>query len=582
MSETITVEFDVPARMRDGTVLRANVFRPGDGAGGPYPVALARTPYGKDLGAVSRILDAPRLARAGYIVAIQDVRGRFASEGEWSPFRHEAADGYDSVEWAARLPGGSGAVGMFGASYLGFTQWMAATQSPPCLKAIAPTVTWADARDGAFWRGGALELGTMGFWQVAAIAFDVLQRRYRDAPPEDQMRAMGAWMQEMDRLPAEGYAALPLAEFAPFRRLEIAPEMFELIEAPYSRDAAAPYSPAEMYDHVIVPALNIGGWYDIFTQGTLRNFAALRAAGRTPEARQARVVIGPWAHGDLGNVVGQLDFGFAASTDAVDLTGLTQRWFDHWLKGIDNGAAEEAPVRLFVMGANTWRDEQEWPLARTEYTPFYLHSAGGANTPRGDGVLSTEPPHDEPADHYTYDPASPTPTNGGALLLHPVFKAGAWDQRPTESRDDVLVYTSAPLEKDTEVTGPITVTLWAASDAMDTDFVARLVDVHADGFAQNLTDGIVRARFRHGEISELLEPGRPYQYTINLWSTANVFKAGHRIRLDVASANFPRWDRNPNTGAPFGRDAALRSARQTILHDAAHPSHVRLPIIPAP
>jgi putative CocE/NonD family hydrolase len=255
----------------------------------------------------------------------------------------------------------------------------------------------------------------------------------------------------------------------------------------------------------------------------------------------------------------------------TDMTGLTQRWFDYWLKGIDNGVTQEPPVKLFVMGANIWRDEQAWPLARAQLTPFYL---------REGGVLTAQPPADEPPDRYTYDPADPTPTAGGSLLMSPMFGPGAKDQRSAEARADVLSYTSAPLEHDTEVTGPLLVRLWAASDAPDTDFVARLVDVYPDGFAQALADGIIRARYRNGDAPELLEPGRPYQFTINLWATANVFKAGHRIRLDIASASFPRWDRNPNTGAPFGSDARMRPARQTILHDAAHPSHIELPIIP--
>jgi uncharacterized protein len=571
MMGQVRVEFDVPAVMRDGTVLKANIFRPDDD--GTFPVAVARTPYGKDLFTSGSFLDAVRLARAGYIVIIQDVRGRFASAGEWRPFVHEGADGFDTVEWAAQLPGSNGRVGMCGMSYLGFTQWAAAMQNPPHLKAIVPAITWADLRDGVAWRGGAMELGTSAYWSLGG-AFDTLFKRHAGKPSELGPR-VESLVSEFNRLPDEGYASLPLQGFEPLTQHNIAPDFQESILQPNSREYNKPYSAAEFYDQVKVPAFNIGGWYDVYLQGTLQNFRALRASGSTPEVRQSKVLIGPWTHTHNSYVVGQVDFGFKAQMSWInlqsDVTGLTQRWFDYWLKGIENGVTSEPPVKLFIMGDNVWRDEQEWPLARTRYTPFYLHSGG---------ELSMQPPDSEPADHYTYDPANPAPTTGGAVLLHPQFADGPRDQRPIEQRDDVLVYTSEPLAEDTEVTGPVIVKLWACSDAPDTDFVARIVDVHPDGFAQTITDGIIRARYRNGDAPEMLQPGQAYEFTINLWSTANVFKAGHRIRLDITSSNFPRWDRNPNTGAPFGSDTERRPAHQTILHDAEHPSHVILPLIP--
>jgi len=573
MVQPITVEFDVPATMRDGTVLRANIFRPADN--GSYPVALTRTPYGKDYSSVTPILDSVRMAKAGYIVVIQDVRGRFNSDGAWETFRHEADDGYDTVEWAASLPGSNGKVGMWGASYFGFTQWMAAVQAPPHLKALMPMITWADIRNGPSWRGGAFELGLFANWQLSSLSIDTLLKRYRNASLPEQLMAALTFVREINRLRAEGYLSLPLKDFEPLRSLNLAPEFDEILAHPYDPDFNAPFSVAAAYERVRVPAYNIGGWYDIFLQGTLDNFTALRTAGATPEASQSKVLIGPWSHVNYSNVVGEMDFGFMSSSSFInlqtDITGLTQRWFDYWLKGIDNGITQEPPVKLFIMGDNVWRDENEWPLARAQDTQYYLHSGGS---------LSTHTPSDEPADHYTYDPANPTPIKGGAHLLHALFYPGVQDQRPIEARDDVLVYTSEPLARDTEVTGPITVRLWAISDAPDTDFVARLVDVHPNGFAQNLTDGIIRARYRNGDTPELLMPGQAYEYTIDLWSTANVFQAGHCIRLDIASASFPRWDRNLNTGAPFGMSAEMRPAHQTILHDAAHPSHVVLPIIP--
>jgi putative CocE/NonD family hydrolase len=260
------------------------------------------------------------------------------------------------------------------------------------------------------------------------------------------------------------------------------------------------------------------------------------------------------------------------------------RWFDHWLKGVDTGMMKEAPIKLFVMGAEVWRDEQEWPLARAVSTRYYLHSHGRANTLNGDGLLSTETPAAEAVDQFVYDPANPVITRGGALLMTPEYPAGVFDQRPTEQREDVLVYSTPPLDQDIEVTGPIVVHLWATSSAQDTDFVARLVDVHPDGYARNLTDGIIRARYRgfaQSEAPSLIEPEKAYEYTIDLWATSNVFKAGHCIRLDVTSSNFPRWDRNPNTGHALGADAELAIAHQTILHDADHASYVEMPVIPA-
>ena len=342
------------------------------------------------------------------------------------------------------------------------------------------------------------------------------------------------------------------------------------------------------HEQVTVPTLNTGGWYDIFLKDTIENFRIMREQGSTPEARQSKLLIGPWVHGGAGNPIGEVNFGFGSSPAFIDLqidfASLQLRWFDHWLKGVDTGMLNEAPIKLFVMGANVWRDEQEWPLARAVETRYYLHSDGQANTGNGDGVLSTSAPEGEQPDQYNYDPANPVPTRGGALLMTPEFRPGVFDQRPTESREDVLVYSTPELEEDVEVTGPISVHLWATSSAPDTDFVARLVDVHPDGYAQNLTDGIIRARYRNfarGEEPSLIELEKAYEYEIDLWATSNVFKKGHKIRLDVTSSSFPRWDRNPNTGHDFGADSELVVARQTILHDAEHPSYVALPIVPS-
>ncbi len=583
LNRQIITEFDVPATMRDGTILRANVCRP---AGeGKWPVLLTRLPYGKDFPLGTSVLEPGQVARRGYVVIVQDTRGRFSSGGEWDPMRNEAMDGVDTIEWAAKLPYSTGSVGMYGASYFGFTQWSAAVHNPPALKAMVPFVTWNDPFNGVQFRGGALELGTTANWQLN-MGLNVLMRRYA-ADPKSLGRAISMLVKEMDAVGTQGYWSLPLKEFGPIKRQDVAPAFFEVIETPMSRERAEPLTILGKHENVTVPTFNVGGWYDIFLRDTINNFTIMRQHGSTPEARQSKLLIGPWTHGSYTNAIGEFNFGFGSSVAFIDLqidfVSLQVRWFDHWLKGIDTGMLREAPIKLFVMGANVWRDEQEWPLARAVDTRYYLHSDGHANTLGGDGTLSTDAPGSEPSDQYAYDPTHPVKTRGGALLMAPEYPAGPFDQRATEGREDVLVYTSPVLEQDVEVTGPILVHLWAASSAPDTDFAARLVDVHPHGYAQNLTDGIIRARYRNfarGEAPSLIEPGKTYEYEIDLWATSNVFKTGHRIRLDVTSSNFPRWDRNPNTGLDFGADAELAVAYQTILHDSEHPSYVILPIVP--
>jgi putative CocE/NonD family hydrolase len=566
----ISVDFDVPALMRDGTILRANVYRPS--GEGRWPVLLRRTPYGKD--APTGILDPMQAARRGYVVIVQDTRGRFRSEGAWYPHRSEADDGADTIAWAALLPYADGQIGMYGHSYHGFTQWAAATQQPAALKAMIPFQAHLDVFNGVGFRGGAYELGLSAASNLG-FGFNVLARRHREAPAA-LGEAMRALCRDLDALVPAGYGALPLGDFAPLRRHDLAPVFFERIAAPLDRRASIwqPLNILEKHEDVKVPAFVVGGWYDVFLGDTLASFTALRAQG-TP----TKLLIGPWSHTTTSSpVVGELNFGVGSQFGFIDrqssFDGLQLRWFDHWLKGIETGIMAEPPIKLFVMGANVWRDEEAWPLARAVDTPFYLHEGGR---------LCTEPPDAEKPDRYDYDPADPVPTRGGAIVMAPDYPPGPFDQRPIETRPDMLVYTTAPLERDTEVTGPIVVRLWAASSAADTDFVGRLVDIYPDGRSINLTDGIVRARyrdFRKGEPPSLIEPGRPYAYTIDLWATSNVFKVGHRIGLQVTSSNFPRWDRNPNTGHPLGADAELQVAHQEILHDQAHLSYIRLPLIP--
>ncbi len=326
---------------------------------------------------------------------------------------------------------------------------------------------------------------------------------------------------------------------------------------------------------------HVTSWYDIFLRGGLTNFCGLRQHAMTETARaQQKLLVGPWAHrfpytSPSSTDTGDIDFGDNAR---IELHETQLRWFDYWLKGIDTGITEDAPVKLFVMGENVWRNESEWPLARTRYTPYYFHSQGGANSLHGDGQLSSQAPAEEPPDRSVYDPNDPVPTGGGNTLIIPM---GVQDQHPIEARQDVLVYTSEPLAALVEVTGPITVELYAASSAPDTDFTAKLVDVRPDGYAQNLADGIIRARYRLSRsVAALLSPGEVTRFSIDLWATSHVFQPGHRIRVEIASSNFPRFDRNLNTGADQATSTHMQTAEQTVFHDARYPSHILLPIIP--
>ena len=577
-SLSVKVETNLPAAMRDGVTLFADVYRP-DGPG-PFPTILQRTPYDKSSPLSAQMLDPIKAAKAGFALIIQDTRGRYTSGGEFYCFADDINDGYDSVEWAAAQPWSNGKVGMCGASYVGATQWLAAIARPPHLAAIAPNVTASNYHNGWTYQGGAFELGFNISWTLnqLTLANFSAQAAARDIPAGRR----GELLQAVDEMDA-AFRHRPLQDF-PHLQDGLADYFYDWLAHPSFDDYWKRLCIEEQHSQVAAPALNIGGWYDIFLGGTIRNYLGMRQSGATEAARQGqRLLIGPWPHSSRGgSMAGQHYFGVAADAAALGLDEIHLRWFAHWLNDENNGLADEPPVKLFVMGDNVWRDEQEWPLARARETRYYLHSGGGANTRSGDGALSPEAPGDEPPDVFLYNPANPAPTQGGALCCNPYFAAsGAFDQGAVEDRPDVLVYSTPPLARDTEVTGPVSVTLWAASSAPDTDFTAKLVDVCEDGCARNLTDGIIRARYRDSmSAPTLLEPGRPYCYSIDLWATSNVFAAGHRIRLEISSSNFPRFDRNGNTGGDIAAETELRPALQTILHDAAHPSCVTLPIVP--
>lgn len=582
-SASLKIETNVPIPMRDGTTLYADIYRP-EGPG-PFPVILQRTPYDKTTPLTMLMLDPLKAAKRGYAIVIQDTRGRFTSEGEFYCFRDDIDDGYDTVEWAASQPWSTGKVGMCGTSYVGATQWLAAMSKPPHLSAIVPNVTASNYHDGWTYQGGAFELGFNVSWtmlQLTLANFNNISSGKKVPAKkvlDDQRQKLFQAVDSMET----AFKEIPLKEF-PHLQGGLADYFYDWVAHPDYDDYWKKVCIEENHSSITTPALNIGGWYDIFLGGTIRNFQGMQEKGATEEARKGqKLIIGPWQHNARGtSLVGNHYFGLAADALAIDLDDIHFQWYDHWLKGADNGILDEPPVRIFVMGDNVWREEQEWPLARAKPTEYYFHSEGKANSLNGNGGLSAEAPGEEPSDVFLYNPADPVPTRGGPLCCNPYFAAnGAFEQSEIEAREDVLVYTTPPLQREVEVTGPITVTLWAATSATDTDFTAKLVDVCEEGCARNLTDGIIRARYRDSASSStLLEPGKAYRYTIDLWATSNVFKAGHRIRVEISSSNFPRFDRNTNTGNLISEDKEFKPALQTVLHNREHPSHITLPIVP--
>ncbi len=576
---SVTFDYNVPILMRDGVTTYADVFRPR--VDGPVPALLQRTPYDKTAPSNrTGTLDVIRAASHGFAVVVQDVRGRYASEGEFYTFFNEINDGYDSVEWVASQPWCSGKVGMFGVSYVGATQWLAAKSGAPSLAGIAPGVTASDYHEGWAWQGGAFELGFNLSWAMGALAaanWANLSQRLR-LRSEDQERLIAA----KDDL-TQWFQHLPMGEMSELQN-GLAPYYYDWLAHPEYDDYWKAVSIEESHADIGIPAFNFGGWYDIFLGGTIRNYERMRRLGATDLARSGqRLTIGPWIHGGSPlSVSGEYNFGTRAAGAAIDLMGEMLRYYDHVLLGEDNGFTDDKPVRIFVMGENVWRYEDEWPLSRAQTTSYYLHSGGKANSLEGDGALSVEPPGEETPDAFVYNPINPVPTVGGGLCCDPAFMAnGAFDQRWVEGRQDVLVYSTPPLPQDVEVTGPVTVTLFAATNASDTDFTAKLVDVEPSGYARNLTDGIIRARYRNPrQPASPIRPGAVYEYEIDLWATSNLFKEGHRIRVEISSSNFPRFDRNTNTGDDIGEAEAFVPALQTVYHTAEYPSRIELPVVP--
>jgi uncharacterized protein len=547
--------FDQRVPMRDGVTLSADVYLPdfgGEGAQRRLPAILTRTPYMK--ANIRMLAQARWFAEHGYAFVAVDVRGRGDSDGVFVPYTSEGVDGYDTIEWVAAQPWCDGAVGTIGGSYPGRIQWQAAVEQPPSLKAmvviVPPSDPFVETPTGLPSPMNLCWLHYTSGRQVQLMEAVDWERVYEHLPLLTMDEVIGRG--EMPRW-REEIAHAQLDEF--WRRICY----------------------QDKFDQMTTPTLHISGWYDDEQIGAPRNFTGMTTQAPTAEARAAqRLLMGPWGHNvNSASKLGEVDFGSSA---LIDLRGEQLAWFDRWLRGI--GMEQRVtPARIFIMGENVWRDEQEFPLARTAWTRYHLRSGGMANSRFGDGALTTDAPTaTEAADSYRYDPARPTPfiTEATSSQI-----GGPDDYAAVQRRDDTLVYQTPPLTADLEVTGPVKVELCAASTAPDTDFMAMLLDVWPSGFAQRLCDGMVRARFREGMVRPaLIQPGEVYRYEIDCWYTAHVFRAGHRVALQISSAAFPKYDRNLNTGAALGVTSEMAVAQQTIHHDAARPSAVILPVIP--
>jgi len=561
----IAIERGATMKTRDDVTLRADIYRP---AGeGEYPVLLQRTPYNKENTAEF----ARKAAARGYMVVVQDVRGRYTSEGDWYPFKYETQDGFDTVEWAATLPHANGRVGMFGGSYVGATQMLAAIGHPPHLVGICPVVTASNYHENWTYQGGAFEQWFNESW-TSALAQDTFSRAIK----QGTNALVGSSVLPLKQYPLFNLQTGP---GSPGFTRTLAPYFLDWLDHPGYDGYWQRWSIEEQYELIHVPALTVAAWYDIFLGGSLKNYMGMKARAGTEEARNGqRLLVTIGGHSGGGRKIGAVDFGPAA--EEYDENAVTLEWYDYLLQGKQNRFAAGKPVRIFVMGKNKWRDEEAWPLERARQVHYYLHSSGRANSVSGKGWLSTTAPKNEAADKYLYDPANPTPTVGGPLCCDGAhLPPGPRDQAEVEARGDVLVYSTPSLEEDLEVTGPVKLDLYAKSSAVDTDFTAKLVDVAPDGFAQNITEGIVRARYRESRTAAKgMTPGTVYRFKIDLWATSNVFLKGHRIRVEVSSSNFPRFDRNLNTGKSAAASATTLKATNTVLHDAAHPSALLLPV----
>ncbi len=559
-SETKLIDVAVP--MRDGVILRADVWLPK--VAGPFHTLVYRTPYGKQFAAKEWTIFDKAVAQS-YAIVIQDVRGRYASDGEFVPYQNEGKDGYDTIEWAAKQSWSDGNVGTFGLSYPGAVQWLAAVETPPHLKAMVPAMTFSTPRN-FFYSGGVFD-GSWLEWTWMNIAPDARKRKNLPGPTSYK-EARASWKAEHERI--EGF--LPLRDL---------PDLKETSPFYYQWLAHPPADPwwdwAELqnkYDRVHCAVLNFSGWHDeaYGPDGATTNFNGLLAARKAEPNPRTRTVIGPWTHGGQDErKSGERDFG---PTAPLDYDGLILRWMDHYLRGVDNGIEHEAPVRLFVMGANTWRDEQSWPLQRAKIESFYF--AADSQSPRVGRLLQKPPDSKSGASELKSDPAHPVSDSYGSY--------GAHDYRALVGRDDVLTFDSAPLLADTEVTGPINLEIFVSADVSDFDLWGRLLDVAPDGTAFNLMSpglDVLRASYRNESIqSELLTPGKIYKLELNRLLTSNSFLKGHKIRVQISGAFYPHFSRNLQTGKSEIVSSQTQVGHLKIYHDAEHQSRVSLPVIP--
>jgi putative CocE/NonD family hydrolase len=588
---TCSLEF---APMRDGVRLATEVYRPAEP--GRYPVVLTRSPYNRGVTSASNCDNADMrfFAAHGYVALNQDVRGTYRSEGRFRPMLQEARDGYDAVEWAASQPWSTSRVGMFGASYVGLTQWQAAISTPPHLAAIVPRVTASDYHDNWTYVNGVFDLWFAQSWNQLTFAPETFRRSLMAAgrPPAEIDQRVAEWYaQSASELLSDSVWQLPLSSFDAFR--DKAPWYSQWLRHPQYDEFWARMDVERQYQNVKVPALNVGGWYDIFQVGTVRNFLGMRDKAGSASARSgSKLVMLSTAHAPAPSTpptaVGDVDFG---PNNTFDIDAASLRFYDHYLKSVDNGVDDEPAVSLFVMvppdegttGSGFWVRGDTYPLPGTHTEHYALASGGHANTSAGDGQLTASSERGATSDSFVYDPLDPVPTLGGNMCCKgDLLSPGAFDQSKVEQRDDVLVYSSAPLDRNVTVIGDTTVKLWAKTSAPDTDFTAKLVDVHPDGYAQNILDRIVRASLRESSkrAPSPVVPGRAYEYLFDLGNTATMFKPGHRIRLEISSSNFPHYARNLNNGLADGPPASARRAEQTVLHDAAHQSELLVPVAP--
>ena len=542
--------------MRDGVTLYADVYRPS--RDGRFPTIVVRTPYGvqrEGAGSHDRLV---QLGRMGYSVVNVDTRGRFESDGAWDPFRTEGKDGFDVIEWAAKQPWSTGKVSTQGGSYLGHVQWAAASEQPPSLVAAFPAVASTNLYANWITHGGAFRLAFNFGWGVVRMPYRVMQPQWyftgKDAAPELR------YEQLLRHLPLETMDERAFQHPVRHWRDWVQHESYDA----YWKEI----SDEEKFSRVQVPVMTQGGWFDIFLAGTINGFVGVRKQGGNERARQlTRMVIGPWGHGP-SRKFGDLDFGAEAERLLFDYEA---RWQDFHLKGVANGVDKDAPAQIFYMGVNRWRGEQDWPIPGARDARWYLHEGGR---------LSSTAPAGESSTRYRYDPDDPVPTTGGNNCCGVPTVAGPVDQAPLQSRQDIVRFTSDVLTEPLTIAGPVKMDLHATTDGRDTDWVVKLIDVHPDGRAFPMAEGVLRARFRQGlSTPALLEPGTAYRYEIDMVGTALVFQPGHRIRVDITSSNFPQFDRNLNTGDPLGKGTKPRVAQQTVWHSAARPSAIVLPVV---